>query len=56
MIQHIKIKAWNAGKAHNAEIGYFGHKLFVYDLIRGSLYTNRGGTLLRLGIDSVERI
>ena len=39
----IKIKAWNASnsraiaKFHNAEIDYFGHKMFVHDLIRGSL-------------------
>jgi hypothetical protein len=39
----IKIKAWNAahsmamGKFHNAEIDCFGRKLFVHDLIRGSL-------------------
>jgi hypothetical protein len=25
------------GKFHNAEIECFGHKLFVHDLIRGSL-------------------
>ena len=40
----IKIKAWNASnsraiaKFHNAEIDYFEHKMFVHDLIRGSLY------------------
>ena len=39
----IKIKAWNAAnspaisKFHNAEIECFGRKLFVHDLIRGSL-------------------
>jgi len=39
----IKIKAWNASnspaiaKFHNAEIDYFGHKMFDHDLIRGSL-------------------
>ena len=28
-------------KFHNAEIDYFGHKLFVYDLISGSLVNNQ---------------
>ena len=42
----IKLKAWNASnstaiaKFHNAEIDYFGHKMFGHDLIRGSLATD----------------
>jgi len=44
----IKIKAWNASnspaiaKFHNAEIDDFGHKVFVHDLIRGSLRHDNG--------------
>ena len=39
----VKFKAWNASnsraiaKFHNAEIGHFGHNMFIHELIRGSL-------------------
>ena len=31
------------GKFHNAEIDCFGHKLFIHDLIRGSLVSESLG-------------